>query len=215
MQYTESNYLDELKPPVCYRFVPHGEPIHSYLDLRTRTIEGFPEYVFDPFNLVLPEEYVYKEYNDYKYPIENFAEAALLMDGNNCIAIDTNNYGYRVMDFNGTWFWVNRPDGEKEGFIYTEPPCTILFKFIGYRPSKVRQYRGFSSIFRLQYCPEENLVYTDEGLFELGMPYESIGAPSPTYAGYKDIVANSHFAVVYVDGNPVFLRRDGDRIIPI
>ena len=211
-----SDKSDIIKPAVCYRLVPHGEPIHTTIDIdpAVNFPIGFPEDIFDRRELFFTEKWVEAEYIRRPYNPKMYVEAVLLMKPRNCICIDTNNFGVRSYEFNGNSCWCEYPGSEERSMYRISPANTDRYEAIGYRPSKVMQYRGFKSVYRLQYDRETNEVVTNAGRFQLGISPDVLSSPSKDYAGYKTMIDNKKFAVVYLDDEPLYLDLVDGELVP-
>ena len=89
----------------------------------------------------------------------------------------------------------------------------LSLKEVGYRPTKVRQLIAKPTPYRLIYSQSKDCFITQDGLLKPGFDVSKLGKISAQYFGYKELILNKdYYAVVYIDNNPVFLRKDGDTL---
>ncbi len=195
----------------CYRVIPNGEAIHTFIDDETKMAELMPTAFLDTKELELAE-YNASAYNGRDDNWAAMCEAILLSNKDYAFVIESGGIGYFVLQWDGFWRFLETPMDEQEKGRWSIRPYPGNFTYIGFRPTKVIQLRSCSGIYRLAYDKTNNTIITNDGIFTPSFDVSSLSPISYNYAGYKDMVTKGHYAVVYRDGLPVFLRRNGNRL---
>lgn len=196
----------------CYRLIPHGEVIHSTFDDVTKVIAGLPEEFYDVRTLGIPI-YTGDFYRHTNRNFKAYVEAMLLSNPMNAIAIEfINGYCY-LATFDGyadrlqTGLEYNLDDFEHGAGIV---PDNSNYIGVGFRVTKMNQFRFTDTLYRLTYNRATNRFHTNDGILVPEFDVSTLSELSYNYAGYKDCVNNGHYAVVYQGGTPTFLDRTPD-----
>lgn len=197
----------------CYRCVPGGEVIHTYIDSESGICQYMPETFYDTKNLPLAI-YNPASYNGLDVDWMAMCEALLLCNDDNCLVIETT-IGYKVLQWNGWWAFVDSTFDTMERGKCIVRPNPNNFTYIGYRPTKLIQFRACRGIYRLTYDLVNKNIVTNEGIFTPAFDVDSLSEIDFHYAGYKDTVNNNYFAVVYRNNEPVFLERVGSQLVEV
>lgn len=193
----------------CYRLRPNGEVIHSVYDPGNQSVAGLPEKWFDVKLLLLPE-YSLNSYINCKARFNEACETILLSNKDFALVIEDNNIGYYILQFDGTKrFLMSATDG-KESTTDCYIPNHELFKSVGYRRTRQIQVRSSSGVYRLVMEKSTGLFYTADGVLQPTFDVNRLGPLDYHYAGYKQMIANGAYAVIYFDGIPTFLEKTVD-----
>lgn len=200
-----------MKIHCCYRVIPNGEVIHTFIDDVTKVVDLMPESFMNTQDLELAE------YNSYAYNGREddwaaMCEAILLSNKDYAFVVESGTIGYFVLQWDGFWRFLETPMDEKDKGRWSIKPFPGNFTYIGYRPTRLLQYRSCSGIFRLTYDKVDNTVLTNDGILVPAFDVSSLSPIDYNYAGYKEAVSKKHYAVVYRDGHPIFLRRNGNSL---
>lgn len=188
----------------CYRLIPNGEVIHGKYDTIEQTIAGMPSEWFTPYLLELPE-YSLRNYDNCKSEFDKMCETVLLSNDAFALVVEDNNIGYYILQFDGTKRFVSSSIDKRESTSDCYIPGHELYKSVGFRRTRPIQLRSLSGIYRLVMNKRTGLFYTDDGVLEPNFDVSKLCQVDYHYAGYKDMIANNHYAVVYIDNAPVFL----------
>lgn len=203
-----------MKVSCCYRLIPDGEVIHSLYDTDTGLVDGLPVEFVDTRYLTVPE-YSASLYRGLDVQFDAMTESILLSSPNYALVLEVNGLAYRVLQWDGIWRTLTSATDDSDVFNMGPIPHPELYRAIGYRPTKLRQYRSCPGLYRLVASKYENVVYTQEGMLRCEFDVNTLGALDFHYAGYKDAVAQKYFAVVYLDGKPTFVRLSSDNTLRI
>ena len=193
----------------CYRLIPNGEVIHSIYDTSSREILGMPKDWFQIELLGLPE-YSRNSYINCEARFDEMCETVLLSNPNYALVVENNNVGYYVLQFDGVKKFVRSVTDSHESSSDCYIPNRDNYKAIGYRRTKQIQLRSSDGIYRLTMDISSKQVHTNDGVLTPEFDIDSLGSLDFHYAGYKDMIANGSYAVVYIDGKPAFLDRTVD-----
>lgn len=202
---------------LAYRCVPRGEIIHTTYDTVEQIVGYMPETVCDKTMLRRdPEDAPYQLAKELNMPAveETFLEYDL-----RCWCI----YVYL-----GMYFIVCKKDGftmagysleemyQKDEYL-TAGMTTMLnednFKAIGYRLTRPLQCRYRTVVYSLTYDIVRNKVITNDGDLDIDLDVNTLSEQDPKCRGYKDMVRENAYALVYINGSPTLLYKDGNRLI--
>lgn len=204
-----------MKVECCYRLLPNAEIIHSKYDSDNRSIDGLDTDWFDVRSIILPE-YSSENYKDKQGNYDEMCESILMDDIQNAIVIEDNGIGFYIVRFGGIFMFLDSPTDNRESYVDCISPNKSLYKAIGFRVTKPIQFRTFDGIYRLIVNKQNGLCYTNDGILTPEFDIDSLSKVDFHYSGYKEAVFNGYYAVVYLNGQPVFLRKtDDDRLIII
>ena len=180
----------------CYRLIPKGEVIHTKLDPDKREIFGMPDGFMNIKDIYLPI------YNTVNYmgkdgDLAPMCEAVLLSRDEFAVVIEDNAIGFFALEWNGFLRFLETPTDMLERGHDSYIPHPNLFKEIGYRVTRMTQYRSSSGIYRMTASEDGSKVYTDDGVLTPLFDVNQLSEISYNYKGYKDCVANGHYGVVY------------------
>lgn len=195
-----------MKVKCCYRLIPNGEVIHTEYDSDTGVVEGLPEIWLQSSCLELPE-YSRNNYINCTARFDEMCETVLLSESSYAIVVENNNIGYYIIQFDGVKRFVRSVTDAKESTSDSYVPNSGEFSSIGFRRTKQRQVRSSGGVYRLTYCERDGMVYTNDGLLKPEFDVTRLGKVDYHYAGYKEMIARDRYAVVYIDGLPVFLTK--------
>lgn len=193
----------------CYRLIVQGEVIHSIYDSSTCEIFGMPKEFFDAERMELGDisASLYKEtpkMNDTSLTgYAAMCEAMLLSDERYAIVVEFCNQGYYIVEWDGTLRFKIAPTDMQDISRLVNKPDRGLYKAIGYRRTVARQLRASQGVYRLTYCESKNVIYTNDGILIPDFDVNSLSPIDYHYKGYKDMVVNKDYAIVYIDGEPV------------
>lgn len=193
----------------CYRLIPNGEVIHADYDSDSYKVNGMPDSWFQIGLLELPE-YSRNSYLNCDARFDEMCETILLSNPNYALVVENNNVGYYVLQFDGVKKFVRSVTDYKESSSDCYIPNRDNYKAAGYRRTKQRQIRASDGIYRLTLDILSRKFVTDDGVLTPEFDINSLGQIDFHYAGYKDMIANGSYAVVYVNGQPVFLDKTVD-----
>jgi hypothetical protein len=137
-------------------------------------------------------------------------EAVLLSNKDYAMAIEFNTSGYYVLQFDGYFRFLRSPMDTSDRGHDIIKPSSGNFTFIGYRRTKLKQYRSCPGIYRLTYDKTNGTIVTTDGILIPEFDIDSLSGIDYSYAGYKDMLQNGAYAVVYQGQHPVFLDRTFD-----
>lgn len=203
-----------MKVNCCYRCISTGEVIHTLFDTDTRLMDIMPASFFDTTTIPIAD-YNPASYVGRKDDWAAECEACLLHNNERAMCIEVGAVGYYILQWNGLLRLVKSPMDDKDEGFFIGSPYPGKFKYIGYRPTRMLQYRSSSGIYRLTYDTEEGTVVTSEGILMPEFDVSGLSEIDYNYTGYKEMLANGYFAVVYRNNTPVFLARDGNRLVEL
>lgn len=196
----------------CYRLIPNGEVIHTVYDTEKMVIVGMPAMWLTTACMELPE-YSMNSYINCDARFDEMCETVLLSNDAFALVVENNNIGYYVLQFDGVKRFIRSVTDGRESVSDSYIPNSGLFSSIGFRRTKQRQIRSSGGVYRLTYCKEDGMIYTNDGLLKPGFDVNSLSKVDYHYAGYKDMIAADKYAVVYIGGSPVFLNKTVDNIL--
>ena len=205
----------------CYRLIVNGEVIHSTYDSSTCEIFGMPKEFFDAERMQLGDisASLYKELpkmNDESLTgYAAMCEAMLLSDDKYAVVVEFCNQGYYIVEWDGTLRFKVAPTDEQDISRLVNKPDRGLYKAIGYRSTKARQIRASHGIYRLTYCEKDGFIYTNDGILIPDFDVSKLSKISYNYKGYKDMIQNTKYAVVYIDDEPRFCYRTLDNVLKL
>lgn len=180
----------------CYRLVRYGEVIHSYFDTIAQVVIDMP-------TEFIPTKYLYVPVcNEVLYPRDdsNFdamCEAVLLSNDEYAFVYEMNNRGYYALEWNGCLRFLEAPTDMRDRSHESYLPHPEYYKCIGFRTTRVRQYRSNPGIYRLVSNKDGTKIYTNDGVLTPQFNVNELSPVSFNYKGYKDCVAQGHYGVVY------------------
>ena len=197
-----------MRTKCCYRLIHKGEVIHTEYDSETRTVIGMPDDVYDFYYSKLPDmtpHFYIKNYED----LYTMCEIMLLADSSAFCVIETNGYTYNVFTFDGHVYSKKVMTEEPTSDYMHMQPTIGGYKAVGFRRTKLNQLRSCDGVYFL--TAKDGYAYTNDGILKIDV---ELGEVNKKYLGYKDMINNGSYAVVYSpDGSPIFLERQGDRLI--
>lgn len=197
----------------CYRCIPNGEVIHTYVDSDTHMADLMPISFLDTRDLELAE-YAPAQYVDRDVNWMAMCEAILLSNKDYALVIESGTIGYFVLCWDGYWKFMETPMDEREKGRQSVIPQPGNFTYIGYRRTKLIQFRSCQGIYRLTYDRTNNTIVTNDGILTPMFNVSELSNIDYHYAGYKDMLNNGAYAVVYLNGQPKFLRKtDDDKLV--
>ena len=197
----------------CYRLIPNGEVIHTKIDSETHKAELMPSAYLDTTQLDIAE-YCETSYVGNETDWAAMCEAILLSNKDFTLVFESGTIGYFVVQWDGYFRFLETPMDEREKGAFSIAPQSGNFTFIGYRPTKLRQFRSCSGIYRLTYDKTNGTIVTNDGVLTPTFDVNSLSQIDYHYAGYKEMLANGAYAVVYLNGSPVFLdKTDDDKLV--
>ena len=205
----------------CYRLIVQGEVIHSTYDSNTCEIFGMPKEFFDAERMQLGDisGSLYKEppkMDDSSLTgYAAMCEAMLLSDEKYAIVVEFCNQGYYIVEWDGTLRFKVAPTDMQDISRLVNKPDRGLYRAIGYRNTKARQLRASQGIYRLTYCEKDNTIHTNDGIIIPDFDVSTLSPIDHNYKGYKDMVANTNYAVVYIEGEPVFCYLTSNNILKL
>lgn len=203
-----------MKANCCYRLIPFGEVIHSKWDIFTKEVEGLPKEFMDTQLLNLepysPQCYL-KDPEDADYA--SMCESILLANNDIAIVFEYGTIGYETLRWDGGWRFMRNAVDEKNDILDSYIPGTSHFKQIGFRPTKLIQYRACPTIFRMAMSVDGKYIYTNDGRLEVTFDTTKLEDIAHNFAGYKEAVEKGYYGVVYMDGGPRFINKTSDNKI--
>ena len=203
-----------MKVNCCYRLTPSSEVIHSFYDTDSGLVDGMPIEFLDTRFLKVPE-YSVACYRGLNVQFDSMAESILLSSTTYAFVLEVNGLTYSVLQWDGVWRSLKSATDDEDNFCMGPIPHPELFKVVGYRPTKLRQYRTCPGIYRLCVSKYTKRAHTQDGILECEFDVDALGELDYRYAGYKDAVNLGYFAVVYLGGTPTFLEKTPDNKLRI
>ena len=196
----------------CYRLTYHGEVIHAKYDTSAMKIIGMPEDFYDVKDFGLTG-YDFSHYQGTQRDFDAYVEFILLSQDENAIVIEFVNQGAFVFTFDGKYTCVRT--GLEFGlstheWSFCARPDIRNYRTIGFRVTKMLQLRAADKVYQLTYDIKNNVIHTNDGVLIPEFDVNSLDKIDPKYSGYKDCIAQGHYAVVYRGGSPVFLDKTPD-----
>lgn len=202
-----------MKISCCYRCIPNGEVIHTYIDSETHMADLMPISLLDTRDLELAE-YAPAQYVDRDINWMAMCEAILLSNKDYALVLESGTIGYFVLCWDGYWKFMETPMDEREKGRQSVIPQPGNFTYIGYRRTKLIQFRSCPGIYRLTYDRTNNTIVTNDGILTPMFNVSELSNIDYHYAGYKEMLNNGAYAVVYLNGQPKFLRKtDDDKLV--
>jgi hypothetical protein len=193
----------------CYRLIPDGEVIHTLYNTETGEVYGLPDNYLDAKHLDF-SEYSTVDYIGKTTDYEAMCEAVLLASRDHAFCVETAGMGYHVLQWNGFWKLLYSPMDEEDNGEFLDRPQQGNYTYIGYRMTKLKQYRSCQGIYRLTLELPTGKIITNDGILTPEFDVRSLDKIDFHYTGYKDMVEAGAYAVVYQSGSPVFLDRTID-----
>ena len=201
---------------LCYRCVPHGEIIHTRINMLTCAVDYLPSTVYDRNYLYRDKDDWYNALND-RDDIASTMEAFLESDPNIWCVHVSNGCTYAIYGKGGALAIANTPeDLVDNGNAYRMmlPPFNHSnFKSIGYRLTKPMQMRYKSLVYNLTYDIVRNKVITNDGDLDLDFDVKSLSTPDRNCRGYRELVEKGAYAVVYINDEFVLLQKEGNKLV--
>ena len=198
-----------MKINCCYRCTPTGEAIHTYIDSKTFVADLIPKSFYNPEMLELPEYSPYN-YTDKKEDWAAMCEAILLSNDKFAIVVEDNTIGYLVLQFDGWYRFLESPMDEQDKGRFLIKPNTGNFKTVGYRRTKLIQFRSCSGVYRLTLDTTNNTFITNDGILTPEFNIDDLSSIDYNYLGYKEMIKRNVYAIVYHNGLPMYLRKTDD-----
>lgn len=196
----------------CYRLIPKGEIIHSTYDTETCSIIGIPRLWFPDYELKLGG-YDPSRYHDDSEDFGNACEVILTSNDNYAIVVESNKFGFYAYGFDGSRSFLTGPYDNYYDILEWHMPDCSKFEFIGYRRTQYRQYQYMPGLFRMTYYMYDGLIYTNDGALQPQFDILSLNTPRTDYAGYKTVMTDGHYGVVYQNNNPRFVQKIDNKLI--
>ena len=190
-----------------YRLTNEGEICFGHFDDETGTILEIPRNILSVENKVLFRTLIPENGTG---DLSNLATAELHMMACRNIRIAVHYHGECIPMFDevGTIIALT-----SEGVIYHHNMHRLNIdsglKEVGYRPTRVRQLIGDSYPYRLIYSQTEKCFITNDGFLYPTFDVESLSKLNIQCFGYRELIINKdkYYAVVYKNGEPIFLRK--------
>lgn len=196
----------------CYRLIPNGEVIHSEFDTDTIAVDGMPKEFLDVSKLYIPE-YNISAYIGVETMFDAMCEAVLLSRDDFAFVLECCNLGYYVLEWSGFWRFLESPLDMKDKGHDSIIPHSDCFKPVGYRVTKNIQLRSCGGIYRLTASRDGKSIITNDGILIPDFDINSLDKLDFNYKGYKDAAIKGYYGVVYINGNPVNVIKDNNRLL--
>lgn len=203
-----------MKISCCYRCIPNGEVIHTTIDSETKIAGLMPASFLNTRDLELPE-YAAGVYNGNDTNWMAMCEATLLSNKDYALVVESGTIGYYALQWDGYWRFLESPMDIKDKGRFSITPQPGNFAYLGYRRTKLKQYRSCSGIYRLTYDKVDNTFITDDGILTPDFDIGILSGIDYHYAGYKDMISEDAYAVVYIDSKPKLLGKTIDNKLVI